>query len=122
MDIIYAYAWNLHHYTGMLLHYLCKTNVLTRQGVYKAAICGRLQSILNHFPFLLSKDCTLSCHIFIHYTSISYILLNLHMTIQILTLLMMFMKKFIYVFYPFLNQTIGNMVHTSYVDTIYACG
>ena len=47
---------------------------------------------------------------------ISCTLFNSHITIQILTLIIMFREKFcFYVLYNFLNQTIGNMVHTSYV-------
>ena len=47
---------------------------------------------------------------------ISRTLFNSYMTIRILTLTMMFEEKFsFYVLYHFLNQTIGNMVHTSYV-------
>ena len=38
------------------------------------------------------------------------------MTIQIITLIMMFGEKnCFYILYHFLNQTIENMVHTSYV-------
>ena len=99
VDIIYAYIWNLYHYTR-LLHYL-----------YKG--CTRLY-ILNNFFFF-------SCHLRIIHSPttnsfISCTLFNSHITIQILTLIMMLREKFcFYVLYHFLNQTIGNMVHTSYV-------
>ena len=47
---------------------------------------------------------------------ISCTLFNSHITIQIFTLIMMFREKFcFYVLYHFLNQTIRNIVHTSYV-------
>ena len=47
---------------------------------------------------------------------ISCTLFNSHIKIQILTLIMMFREKFcFYILYHFLNQTIGNMIHTSYV-------
>ena len=72
--------------------------------------------ILNNFYFLF-----FSYHLRIIRSPttnsfISCILFNSHITIQILTLIMMFREKFcFYVLYHFLNQTIGNMVHTSYV-------
>ena len=62
-----------------------------------------------------------SCHLRIICSTttnsfISCTLFNSHLIIQILTLIIIFMKKFcFYVLYHFLNQTIRNMVHTSYV-------
>ena len=73
------------------------------------------------------QDCTFwttffsSCHIRIIRSPttnsfISCALFNSHIKIQILTLIIRFREKFcFYVLYHFLNQTIGNMVHTSYV-------
>ena len=49
--------------------------------------------------FLSSKGCTLSCHTFIHHTLISYTLFDLHITIGILTPLMMFEEKFSFRFF-----------------------
>ena len=71
----------------------------------------------NFFFFVLSsKDCTLLRYTFLYYTLILCTLFNSHITIQILTLIMMFREKFcFYVLYHFFIQTIGNMVHTSYV-------
>ena len=74
--------------------------------------CTKLY-ILNNFFF--------SCHLRIIRSPttnsfISYTLFNSHITIQILILIMMFREKFcFYVLYHFLNQTIENMIHTSYV-------
>ena len=76
--------------------------------------CTRLY-ILNNFLFFFS------CHLRIIHSPttnsfISCTLFNSHITIQILTLIMMFREKIcFYILYHFLNQIIENMVHTSYV-------
>ena len=84
---------------------LYKVIILIVQEVYKTV----------HF-----KQLFFSCHLRIicfpiTNSFISCTLFNSYITIQILTLIMMFREKKIYVLYHFLNQTIGNMVHTSYV-------
>ena len=95
------------------------TNVLPIQEVYKAILCEKFQSILDNFFFffvLSSKDCTLARYTFLYHTLILCTLFNSHMTIRILISLMMLEKKFcFYVLYHFLNQTIRNIIHTSYV-------
>ena len=102
----------MYHYTRVL-HELSKKNILIIQMVYKTAFSGGFQLILNFFFFLSSKGCTLSCHTFIHHTLISYTLFDLHITIGILTPLMMFGEKFSFRFFI--------IFWTKPLETLFTC-
>ena len=99
VNIIYTYIY-------MKFIQLYQVITLIVQGVYKTI----------HF-----EQFFFSCHLRIIHSPttnsfISCTLFNSYITIQILTLIIMFREKFcFYVLYHFLNQTIGNMVHTSYM-------
>ena len=56
------------------------------------------------FFVLSSKDCTLLRYTFLHYTLILYTLFNSHITIQILTLIMMFREILFLCFISFFKS------------------
>ena len=99
VDIIYIYIYEIHTII---------------QGYYTNCTRG-VQNCTFWTTFFFS------CHLKIIRSPttnsfISCTLFNSHITIQILTFIMMFREKFcFYVLCHFLNQTIENMVHTSYV-------
>ena len=88
------------------------------KGVQDCTLC-RISIDSIPFFFLSSKDCTLSCHTFLYYTLILCILFNLHMKIRILTLLMMFGRKNLFLSLP-LSSKLNHWKHSShiYVDTL----